>query len=206
MGVHGKRDAAKAEGTELDEGFGPASLKEVLDYVGSSVGAAYPNKQVQGMGGFYFLRLFCPAITSPQEYRISSDEVSRDERRYLVLVAKVIQNAANGVKFGKKEDFMVQLNDLVESNIPKIDNFFTQSLFAGADPEAGSYPGPADAAEPVPPLVRANALATIHSMVVESSDDILAWLEEHQMDGSDIARQQVAAIMALPPPPSPAPK
>merc|ERR1711916_303663 len=105
-------------------------------------------------------------------------------------------NAANGVKFGKKEDFMVQLNDLVESNIPKIDNFFTQSLFAGADPEA----------EPVPPLVRANALATIHSMVVESSDDILAWLEEHQMDGSDIARQQVAAIMALPPPPSPAPK
>merc|ERR1711916_169294 len=185
--VHGKRDAAKAEGTELDEGFGassvglevdptrltdadsldvnkyklmttcqtflesiyrsssrcPASLKEVLDYVGSSVGSAYPNKQVQGMGGFYFLRLFCPAITSPQEYRISSDEVSRDERRYLVLVAKVIQNAANGVKFGKKEDFMVQLNDLVESN-----------------------------------------------------DDILAWLEEHQMDGSDIARQQVAAIMA----------
>ncbi|KNC55028.1 uncharacterized protein AMSG_10622 [Thecamonas trahens ATCC 50062] len=182
----------------------PSSLKEVLSYVATTVGTAYPSKEVQGMGGFFFLRLFCPAITSPQEYLISRDEVSRDERRYLVLVAKVIQNAANGVKFGKKEEFMVQLNDLVESNIPKIENFFTQSLFAGSDAEAGSFAGPTDANEPVPAMVRYNALATLHTMVAESSQEILTWLDEHPVEGADIARMQVAAIMALPAPPAPA--
>merc|ERR1711991_750155 len=152
MGVHGKRDGAKTSGTEMDEGFGansvglevdptrltdadsldvnkyklmttcqtflesiyrsssrcPASLKEVLDYVGSSVGSAYPNKQVQGMGGFYFLRLFCPAITSPQEY--------------LVLECLYQYNSVHGKRDAAKAE--------------------------------GT-----DAAEPVPPLVRANALA-----------------------------------------------
>merc|ERR1711916_274494 len=108
--VHGKRDAAKAEGTELDEGFGASSVGLEVDptrltdadsldvnkyklmttcqtFLESSTapppGARPRSKKSSTMsgprsgqptptsrsreGGFYLLRLFCPAITSPQE-------------------------------------------------------------------------------------------------------------------------------------------
>eukprot|EP01139_Manchomonas_bermudensis_P019116 Amastigsp_a676394_145.p1 type:complete len:158 gc:universal Amastigsp_a676394_145:532-59(-) len=151
------------------------------------------------MGGFFFLRLFCPAITSPAEYLITQSEAGEDERRYLVLVAKVLQNAANGVKFGKKEAHMVELNDFIESYIPKIQRFFAEQLFAGANPALGTFPGPNNPPPTVPQQIRANSLAMVHENIRESAAPLAQWLTTHQ---AAPAQQQLDAIMSLPPPPA----
>merc|ERR1711916_224717 len=72
------------------------------------------------------LRFMCPAITAPEAYGILREPPSVNARRHLVLIAKVLQNLANGVLFGKKERFMEQTNDFIKTNLPEIRAFFDE--------------------------------------------------------------------------------
>ena len=49
--------------------------------------------------GLIFLRLICPAMCTPDAFKIVSQPVTPEQRRGLVLVAKPLQNLANGVDF-----------------------------------------------------------------------------------------------------------
>ena len=49
---------------------------------------------------------------------------SKELRRTLVLVTKVLQNMSQGVKFGDKEAFMTQFNTLLDENKNKMDRFY----------------------------------------------------------------------------------
>lgn len=177
----------------------PAALKEVLQYVASSVSRVFQNRSAQAMGGFFFLRLFCPAITSPHEYLIMQSEAKEDERRYLILVAKVLQNAANFVTFGKKEAHMADMNVFVESHIPRIQRFFVEQLFLGCNVMTNTYTGPSPAPPPIPPQIRANALCTIHENIRESGPGLATWLASHN---AVPVQQQLEMIMSLPAPPA----
>jgi hypothetical protein len=79
-------------------------------------------------GGFLFLRFFTPALVSPETVCafLRDKPPSRILRRNLVLVAKVIQNLSNGVKFGPKEKFMQRLNPWLDRNSKKIEEFFLE--------------------------------------------------------------------------------
>ncbi|BFU24094.1 Ras GTPase-activating protein, putative [Entamoeba histolytica HM-1:IMSS-B] len=59
----------------------------------------------QIVGGFLFLRLFCPAIASPENFGLLGVEskVSPKARRNLILVTKVLQNIANQVTTAKEK-------------------------------------------------------------------------------------------------------
>jgi NADH:ubiquinone oxidoreductase subunit F (NADH-binding) len=51
-------------------------------------------------------------------------EISAECRRGLVLVSKVIQNLANGVEFGEKEQHMTRINRFIASNMVCAEAFF----------------------------------------------------------------------------------
>ncbi|ELP83941.1 ras GTPase activating protein, putative [Entamoeba invadens IP1] len=59
------------------------------------------------VGGFLFLRIFCPAIASPENFGLLGVEakVTPKSRRNLLLVTKVLQNIANQVT-STKEKFL----------------------------------------------------------------------------------------------------
>ena len=40
------------------------------------------------------------------------------------MISKILQNLGNGVQFGKKEEFMTPLNDLIDYYLPLIQDFF----------------------------------------------------------------------------------
>jgi len=96
----------------------PQELRIVLEYLFQAVSK---NLSLQdgftSVGGFVFLRFVNPAVLFPVVYGLI-DEVpdTPAAKRQLILIAKVLQNLANGVKFGQKEAFMIPLNDFIESN------------------------------------------------------------------------------------------
>lgn len=76
------------------------------------------------VGGFLILRLICPAITSPNLYGLSGEDISADSRRYAIILTKLVQNLANGVADAKKEEFMKSFVEILRLNISKIQTFF----------------------------------------------------------------------------------
>jgi len=52
--------------------------------------------------------------------------VNSETRRPLVLISKAIQNLANEVRFGKKEEYMFPVNEFIDRNLTKIRDFFDE--------------------------------------------------------------------------------
>ena len=71
------------------------------------------------------MRFFCPAIISPDGHGIKPEtSISVRSRRCFVLVAKVLQNLSNGLLFGQKENFMLEVNGFIEGHKTEIITFF----------------------------------------------------------------------------------
>ena len=77
------------------------------------------------VGGFLFLRFFCPAILSPDTNDVvPSSSINKEARRALILISKSLQNLSNGIKFGKKETYMEKMNVFIDENSQKLNKFF----------------------------------------------------------------------------------
>ncbi|MBE3043264.1 hypothetical protein IMZ48_11975 [Candidatus Bathyarchaeota archaeon] len=100
----------------------PTSFRRICSIRGSAVLEKFQGAKYTAVGAFIFLRFFCPAICAPEEGLVSSPP-SKEMRRGLLLIAKVIQNLANNVLFGAKEPYMYPLNDFLASNIYKVTTF-----------------------------------------------------------------------------------
>ena len=73
------------------------------------------------ISGFIFLRYFNPCITSPEKFGLI--EIKNFEtRRTLLLISKVIQNIANGIRF--KEPYMQCMNPFLRKNESRVTDFF----------------------------------------------------------------------------------
>lgn len=112
----------------------PTCFREICSHIATVVGSRFPEAKVTAVGGFIFLRFFCPAIVAPESVGLVDSDVviSKDLRRSLVLITKVVQNLANNVLFGAKESFMGGINDLLRENIGKVHGFLREisvSLF-----------------------------------------------------------------------------
>ena len=83
----------------------------------------FPEARHSAIGSFIFLRFFCPAIVSPEGIDLDSPSESREIRRALLLITKVIQNLANNVKF--KEPHMQILNSFLAENIKQVTRFLS---------------------------------------------------------------------------------
>ncbi len=102
----------------------PPDLAFICSVLWRGVEGKFGKFKYAAVGGFLFLRFLCPATLTPDVHGILANEVPKELRRTLTLVAKVLQNVSNGVEFGKKEEFMIPFNPLINEQIPRLAAFF----------------------------------------------------------------------------------
>ncbi|RYP13921.1 hypothetical protein DL767_010513 [Monosporascus sp. MG133] len=98
----------------------PPSFRKICSIISAAVKPRFSEAKYTAVGSFIFLRFFCPAIVAPETDGLVSTPPSKELRRGLLLIAKVIQNLANNVLFGAKEPYMYGLNDFLTQNIYKV--------------------------------------------------------------------------------------
>jgi neurofibromin 1 len=100
-------------------------FRALCHYIWESVEDRYPESRHSAVGSFIFLRFFCPAIVAPDNIDLEIPADSRDLRRGLLMITKVIQNLANNVVFGNKEPHMKVLNTFLGENIRQVTKFLS---------------------------------------------------------------------------------
>ncbi|KAJ3055682.1 Ras GTPase activating protein ira2 [Rhizophlyctis rosea] len=102
----------------------PKPLRDACCLISRVVGSKFPGARMTAVGGFLFLRFFCPAIVAPEYHDLVKSPIDVPQlRRGLVLTTKVVQNLANNVLFGVKESFMAGLNDVLRDNYSRVHGF-----------------------------------------------------------------------------------
>lgn len=104
----------------------PTSFRDICNIITSTVTSKFPEAKFTAVGAFIFLRFFCPAIVAPDSEGLIPAIPTKEMRRGLLLIAKVIQNLANNVLFGAKEPYMYPLNDFLTTNIVRITKFLRE--------------------------------------------------------------------------------
>ena len=97
-----------------------------MSQISTAVMPRFQEAKYTAVGAFIFLRFFCPAIVAPESEKLVNEPPSKEMRRGLLLIAKVIQNLANNVLFGAKEPYMYPLNDFLTQNIYKVTTFLRE--------------------------------------------------------------------------------
>ncbi|KAJ4125593.1 Ras GTPase activating protein ira2 [Fusarium equiseti] len=104
----------------------PPAFRKICHIISNAVMPRFPDAKYTAVGAFIFLRFFCPAIVAPEVEGLVSTAPSKEMRRGLLLIAKVIQNLANNVLFGAKEPYMFPLNDFLTQNIYHVTTFLRE--------------------------------------------------------------------------------
>lgn len=97
-----------------------------FEQISDAVLPRFPNAKYTAVGAFIFLRFFCPAIVAPDAEGLVLTAPSKEMRRGLLLIAKIIQNLANNVLFGTKEPYMFPLNHFLVQNIHVVTAFLRE--------------------------------------------------------------------------------
>ncbi|KAJ7668141.1 hypothetical protein B0H17DRAFT_990194 [Mycena rosella] len=108
----------------------PPMFREICAHISRVVSRVWPEAKFSAMGAFIFLRFISPAIVAPETIDIElPKDLSREEhmviRRGLMVIAKIIQNLANNLFFGK-EKHMVPLNTFLQANIASVTRFLSE--------------------------------------------------------------------------------
>ncbi len=99
----------------------PPAFRIVCSDLRTIVGAKFADFWPRAVGGFFFLRYLCPAIASPTTAGLVNVIPSKNARRTLILVTKVLQNVANQTAFN--EPWMVKAEECVKEHIPRVEKF-----------------------------------------------------------------------------------
>ena len=104
----------------------PIEIRTICNFLWENCVKYYPDKKElpsQIVGGYLFLRLFCPAIASPENFGLLGVEtkISSKTRRNLIMVTKVLQNIANQTTV-VKEPYLQRTKEFAEDNFLLIKN------------------------------------------------------------------------------------
>ena len=109
-------------------------MQDICAHIASAVGGKFPTSKNIAVGGFIFLRFINPAIVAPDSHNLVKTTVlSKELRRGLILISKVIQNLANNLLFGTKESFMIGMNELLNVNMGRVNNFLREISHSSVD-------------------------------------------------------------------------
>jgi neurofibromin 1 len=109
-----------------------------------------------------FLRFICPALVVADSIVDLTGYDIPKMRRGLILCSKVIQNMANKVDTGSKEEYMAVLNEFVATQTPKIDRILQDLLNLEAMDEAPIGSG----------IVEGSVLKQLHRLLAVHNDAI----------------------------------
>jgi hypothetical protein len=104
----------------------PPPVRLFFERLKRRVERKFPGARLKSIGAFMFLRFMQPSIFSPEGFGLLDAPPPAAARRALILVAKVLQNLANGVKFGNKEAFMGEMNAFVMANVEELFYFLDE--------------------------------------------------------------------------------
>ncbi|KAH3767152.1 GTPaseactivator protein [Pelomyxa schiedti] len=68
------------------------------------------------VGGFIFLRFFCPNIVNPTKLGLLPKQPPKNVFRALVLITKSLQSLANNAEFSAAEEYMKVMDDFIKTN------------------------------------------------------------------------------------------
>lgn len=112
----------------------PYILRLIASEMGRAVEAKFSDKTTQAIGGFLFLRFFCPAISSPDSQGLCTNPPDESKRHFL-LVAKIIQSVVNNAPFTTKDPYLSDFNGyvtdmqtIIEANLKMFANISGQTV------------------------------------------------------------------------------
>eukprot|EP01080_Neovahlkampfia_damariscottae_P001897 gene1897-1038_t len=101
----------------------PEQVRFIGNYIATVADSLSLNSTVL-VGGFIFLRFFNPAIATPEVYNLIEPKIkTKKGQRNLILLTKILQNIANQVTFGQKEQYMGPMNEFVQSKFEIMTNY-----------------------------------------------------------------------------------
>jgi len=104
----------------------PLEVREICAQLSDIVSSKYPSFSLQAVASFISLRVLCPAVITPESFKIiKPDNINDTSRRILTLIAKILQNVFNGNMFGQKEKFMQPFNAFIEQNQERAKDFLS---------------------------------------------------------------------------------
>eukprot|EP01132_Coremiostelium_polycephalum_P004510 gene4510-5624_t len=150
----------------------PLPFREMANHLQKEVVKVFPESQHTSVGGFIFLRFFCPCILSPDTNGVTdSASLTMEARRALILVSKVLQNVANCILFGAKEPYMKDMNPFLESNMESCKNFLDNIAKL---PASTDYTPLASISE-----VKSKELPSIHKLLIKNLEKIFKTLTQY---------------------------
>ncbi|ORX55578.1 hypothetical protein DM01DRAFT_1320819 [Hesseltinella vesiculosa] len=106
----------------------PMAYREYLAVLSDIVKGKFPEARYTAVGGFVFLRLFCPAMLTPEKHGFSPDALpkNRNAKKIILQANRIIQNLSSNVLFGSKDAYLVSLNDFLTENIYQVTTFLRE--------------------------------------------------------------------------------
>mmetsp|Transcript_22688 Transcript_22688/g.31592 ORF Transcript_22688/g.31592 Transcript_22688/m.31592 type:complete len:1101 (-) Transcript_22688:27-3329(-) len=149
----------------------PVGLRVILGFVRDNTAKYTSSSTVVSfiMGTFIFARFLNVGLISPDTQSLipKGKAISNTSKRNLVLISKVLQNMFMGTSFGAKEQFLVCLNDFMNSKKEVISNYLSNVAL------------PATTVVPIGSefnVVTVKDLQIIHRMLFQKRDQITSLL------------------------------
>ena len=173
----------------------PNDFRKIFIEIDNSVMGRFAGSHdavYKGIGGLFFLRFICPALTAPHVYGLLETPPNQVTQRQLVLITKVIQTIANMQEPGKKEEYMAALSDFIVASIPKIVTFYDNLRMAVNIPEHGE----ADNQDiEVPEEVTLNGLSVVWNFMFTMKDKMRAWNASEECPFNEEERAALTEII-----------
>ncbi|CDK28903.1 unnamed protein product [Kuraishia capsulata CBS 1993] len=106
--------------------FMPSGLKAICASVYSATGEAFPESKIVAVGAFVFLRLFSPAIVTPERADIAARVVEPAVKRSMIQLARVLQLMANDSLSSLKWPLLKDQTDVLVQLQKKVEVFLYQ--------------------------------------------------------------------------------
>jgi len=135
----------------------PTEIREVMIEISNTVGLMYPDAVQCALSAFLFLRFYNCGIAVPESYGLLEETPNERVRRTLVLATKILTTMSSGARFGDKEEFMIQFNDIIDKNQKDLVAFYSSVC----SEEAINRSDHSEEFVDTPPKVYANSMSVI---------------------------------------------
>lgn len=108
----------------------PTNFRTIFTHVQAKIKSKWPNGDLPchytAPSALIWLRFFCAAILTPKAYGMIDETPSPTFARNLTLIGKTLQNLANLVEFGHKEEYMIIVNAWISNKKQDMKEFITR--------------------------------------------------------------------------------
>ncbi|WAQ85082.1 hypothetical protein PtA15_5A656 [Puccinia triticina] len=169
----------------------PCAIREICHHIATTVQEKYPESVFTSIGGFIFLRFINPAIVSPEVIDLDLPNDTREIRRSLVMITKVLQALSNNIRFSAREPAMKPLNPFMAKNVYPMTRFL-KDISSIDEPRMVAEEGTELQDELAPVPLDAADRYVLHRFLYENQEKLGAELKsvrpmefKHWHDGSE---------------------